>query len=69
MPRPRSLSTSTGASMRAQLSTDGPTTMPPRTISTAPGTGSRGSSPSTTGTRTEIPAMISRLLNERGIMN
>jgi hypothetical protein len=39
--------------------------MPATTGSTAPGTGSRGSRPSTTGTRTDIPAMIRTLLNDR----
>ena len=68
MPRPRSLRTSTGASTRTQPRTDGPTTMPAITSRTAPGTGSRGSRPSTTGTRTAIPAMIRTLLNEMASM-
>ena len=68
MPRPSWARTCTGASMRAQPRTDGPTMMPATTMSTAPGTGSRGSRPSTTGTRTEIAAMIRTLLNDRTSM-
>ena len=68
MPRPRSLKTWTGASTRAQPRTDGPTTMPAITSSTGPGTGSRGSRPRTTGTKTAIPAMINTLLNEMASM-
>ena len=52
--------------MRAQPRTDGPTTMPATTMSTAPGTGSRGSRPSTTGTTTAIAAMIRTLLKRHG---
>ena len=64
MPRPRSLRTCTGASIRTQPSTDGPITMPAITSSAAPGTGSRGSRPLISGTRTAIAAMIRTLLNE-----
>ena len=64
MPRPRSLRTSTGASMRTQPSTAGPIRMPPITSSAAPGTGSRGSRPLISGTSTAIAAMIRTLLNE-----
>ena len=54
--------------MRAQPRTDGPTTMPATTMSTAPGTGSQGSRPSTTGTTTAIAAMIRTLLNDMASM-
>ena len=68
MPRPSWARTWTGASMRTQPRTDWPTMMPAMTWSTTPGTGSRGSRPSTTGTKTEIPAMIRTLLNDMASM-
>ena len=64
MPRPSSLRTWTGASIRTQPSTAGPIRMPAITSSAASGTGSRGTRPSTSGTRTATAAMIRTLLNE-----
>ena len=59
MPRPRSLSTWMGALTCTQPSTEGPIRIPAMTSSTAPGTGSRGTRASATGTATATRAMIS----------
>ncbi len=64
IPSPRSLSTVIGASICTQPRTDGPITIPAITSSTAPGTGSAGSRPSTTGTNTATAAMTRTPLNE-----
>ncbi len=65
MPRPRSLTTRTGASRCTQPRTEGPIRIPATTSSTAPGTGSRGTSASSTGTATATRAMISSPSNDR----
>jgi hypothetical protein len=48
-----------GALTCTQPSTEGPTKIPARTIRTAPGTGSRGTRLSSTGTATATKAMTS----------